>query len=94
MTRNILRHSATTLLEFLSMRIGKQDIRKTGYAEIYLTIYDAQGEQIESAANTEFGGDPTTMYADEMLTSLYTNARRMALGVDTALDTLLLELGA
>ena len=77
-----------------SVGVSQHANGKTGYTNVYLTIYDAQGEQIESAVDTEFAKDPTTVNAAEKLNSLYTSARRMALGVDNALDTLLMELGA
>ena len=76
-----------------SVGVSQQANRTTGYVDVYLTIYDDQGEEIETAVDTEFAEDPATVDAAEMLIDLYKSARRMALGVDTALDKLLLELG-
>ena len=58
-----------------------------------MKIYDAAGEEIESVDNTGFEDDVTTPGTYEMLSYIYDNARRKALGVDMALDTLLMELG-
>ncbi len=68
--------------------------RRTGKPNTYLKIYDAVGEEIESASSDDFDGDSDAGNAPAMLAYIYENARRLAMGVDTALDTLLMELGA
>jgi len=67
--------------------------RRTGKPNTYLKIYDSGGEEIEKASSDEFDGDPNSGDAYKMLDYIYEYARRMAMGVDTALDTLLMELG-
>ena len=72
---------------------GQLRYRSEDYA-FHLKIYDATGQEIESASSADFENDPNLAGAYNMLSYIYENARRMALGVDTALDTLLMELGA
>lgn len=66
---------------------------RTGDHNIYLKIYDSGGEEIERTSSDDFDGDSHSVSAYTMLAYIYENARRMAMGVDTALDTLLMELG-
>lgn len=77
-----------------SVGISQYDSKRRGYVDVYLKIYNSEGEQIESASDADFAEDPTTVDAAETMVDLYAIARRTALGVDFALDTLLMELGA
>lgn len=84
------------LASFNNYSVGISEVvnRRTGMADIHLKIYDSLGDEIENASDTDFDNDPDSPEAYTMLEYVYENARRVALGVDTALDTLLMELGA
>jgi hypothetical protein len=62
---------------------------------VVIRIYNAEGEVIEAVSDEEFPEDTfkreqKTPY--RMLYELYQNARRNAIGIDTALDAILAEL--
>ena len=89
------------ITSFRDYSVGVSQAKYTRYtgrnlrdSNVILKIYDAGGEEIESTASTDFDTDSGALNAYDMLDYIYENARRMALGVDTALDTLLMELGA
>lgn len=86
------------ITSFRDYSVGVSQARYTGRKlrdnVVILKIYDAGGEEIENTASTDFDADSGALNGYDMLDYIYENARRMALGVDTALDTLLMELGA
>lgn len=75
-----------------SVGIVEYDNRRTNVIDMHLKIYDSKGELIEVASDTDFQDNPHTPKAYDMFASIYDGARRMALGVDDALDAILSEL--
>jgi hypothetical protein len=61
--------------------------------DIILRIYNDEGALMEEAKDTEFTRDHIPGGPFTVMNGMFTKARRKALGVDQALDTLLSELG-
>ena len=75
-----------------SITVSEVRNRETSDTDILLSIFNESGELVERTLDTDFAGyrEEPSVYA--MMSFIYNNARRTALGVDMALDSLLLEL--
>ena len=87
----------TTLANFV-VRIGEQfdpdDVNNPDYV---IKIIDRDGNTLESATNADLvnidhGGTLGDRHPYEVMKSIFTKARRQALGVDKAIDNILSEL--
>lgn len=60
--------------------------------EYHLEVHNQKGTLIEDISEREFSKEADNLDAHSVLAAIYEQARRMALGVDEALDALLQEI--
>ena len=58
----------------------------------WLRILDSSGDVVEEIGDGNFEGNEFTMPPDELLRGIFESARRHAMGLNAAIDSILLEL--
>jgi hypothetical protein len=77
-----------------SVQISRRQNRDDPEAVDYLLrVYDEDGQLIEEAVDTDFSDVQERFSAYTVMADTYSAARKIALGVDKAIDSLLKELG-